>query len=138
MSSTICQALVRGDEITLTVAPRDGYGNATVFGPGAGVTVSAVGGSGSVESKFEDRGGPRAEATLHGALNAAGSYLLSAKVGGEPLAGYPRILQIVPGRAWQMLPAMSSTCSLNPQLPNETSSKGVTSGLCQPHHRHAF
>ena len=37
------------------------------------------------------------EATTRGVLNAAGSYLLSAKVGDEPLAGYPRILQIVPG-----------------------------------------
>jgi filamin len=88
---------VAGDEMTLTVAPRDAYGNATVFGPGAGVHVAAVGGNGSVETKFEDRGGPRAEATLHGSLNAAGSYLLSAKVGDEPLVGYPRILQIVPG-----------------------------------------
>jgi hypothetical protein len=88
---------VSGDEITVTVAPRDGFGNPTVFGPGAGVVVSAVGGSGSLETKFEDRGGPRSEATLHGSLNAAGSYLLSAKVGDEPLAGYPRILQVVPG-----------------------------------------
>ena len=88
---------VAGDEITLTVAPRDAFGNQTVFGPGARVVVSATGGPGGVETKFEDRGGPRAEATTHGVLNAAGSYLLSAKVGDEPLAGYPRILQIVPG-----------------------------------------
>ena len=88
---------VAGDEITLTVTPRDAFGNPTVFGPGAGVTVTAVGGNGSVERRFEDRGGPRAEATLNGSLNAAGSYLLSAKVGDEALMGYPRILQIVPG-----------------------------------------
>ena len=88
---------VAGDEITLTVAPRDSYGNPTVFGPGARAAVSAVGGPGALETVFEDRGGPRAEATLRGSLNTAGSYLLSAKVGDEPLAGYPRILQIVPG-----------------------------------------
>ena len=88
---------VAGDEITVTVAPRDAFGNQTVFGPGARVRVSAAGGPGGVEVAFEDRGGPRAEATTRGVLNAAGSYLLSAKVGDEPLAGYPRILQIVPG-----------------------------------------
>ena len=88
---------VAGDEITVTVQPRDAFGNQTVFGPGARVAVSAVGGPGGVETAFEDRGGPRAEATTRGVLNAAGSYLLSAKVGDEPLAGYPRILQIVPG-----------------------------------------
>ena len=90
-------AAVAGDEITLTVAPRDSYGNQTVFGPGARVSVSAAGGPGALETAFEDRGGPRAEATTRGSLNTAGSYLLSAKVGDEPLAGYPRILQIVPG-----------------------------------------
>ena len=88
---------VAGDEITVTVAPRDAFGNQTVFGPGARVAVSAAGGPGGVETAFEDRGGPRAEATTRGVLTSAGSYLLSAKVGDEPLAGYPRILQIVPG-----------------------------------------
>ena len=84
---------VAGDEVTVTVQPRDGFGNATVFGPGASVVVVASGGGGA-DVTFEDRGGPRAEATLHGAVSAAGSYLLSAKIGDEPLAGYPRILQV--------------------------------------------
>ena len=89
-------AAVAGDEITLTVSPRDKFGNKTVFGPGARVRVSAVV-DGDERLEFEDRGGPRAEATLRGALTAAGSYLLRATIGDEPLAGYPRILQIVPG-----------------------------------------
>jgi hypothetical protein len=71
---------VAGDEITITVAPRDFFGNQTVFGPGARVVVTAVGGPGGGETKFTDKGGPRAEATTAGVLNAAGSYLLSAFV----------------------------------------------------------
>ena len=89
-------AAVAGDEITLTVSPRDKFGNKTVFGPGTKVKVCAVV-DGDERLEFEDRGGPRAEATLRGALTAAGSYLLRATIGDEPLAGYPRILQIVPG-----------------------------------------
>ena len=87
---------VAGDEVTLTVSPRDSFGNKTVFGPGSRVTVSALL-DGDEALLFEDAGGPRAEATLRGALTAAGSYLLAATIGDEPLAGYPRILQIVPG-----------------------------------------
>ena len=56
-------AAVAGDEITLTVSPRDKFGNKTVFGPGARVKVTAVV-DGDERLEFEDRGGPRAEATL--------------------------------------------------------------------------
>ena len=50
------------------------------------------------EYHFENRGGPRAEATLSASFQTAGSYLLSADAAEEPLAGYPRILIVVPGQ----------------------------------------
>ena len=60
---------VAGDEITLTVAPRDSHGNPTVFGPGARAAVSAVGGPGALETVFEDRvtegGGDPARVAQH-------------------------------------------------------------------------
>ena len=49
---------VAGDEVTLVVAPRDAFGNPTVFGPGSGVRVTASGGQGQPRCRSRIRAAP--------------------------------------------------------------------------------
>ncbi|CAL6286735.1 unnamed protein product [Bathycoccus prasinos] len=86
---------VAGDEVIANVSPKDIYGNATSFTSDQSIFFTAV--MDDEEYHFENRGGPRAEATLSASFQTAGSYLLSADAAEEPLAGYPRILIVVPG-----------------------------------------
>ena len=86
---------VAGDEVVANVSPKDAYGNSTSFMSDQTVYFTAV--MDDEEYSFENRGGPRAEATLSASFQTAGSYLLSAEAADEPLAGYPRILIVVPG-----------------------------------------
>ena len=103
-------AAVAGDEITLTVSPRDKFGNKTVFGPGTKVKVCAVV-DGDERLEFEDRGGPRAEATLRGALTAAGSYLLRATIGDDPWRDTPAYSKSSPARRIRVGASSSATRS---------------------------
>lgn len=84
---------VAGEEITLAVAPRDIFGNVTVFSKAASITATATGGG--VTTAFEERTGNRQEISLHSTFRLAGSYLLTAKIGDQVLDGYPRILTVV-------------------------------------------
>jgi len=84
---------VAGEEVILVVAPRDVFGNATVFSKAALVSASAT--SGGVVAAFEERAGSRQEVTLFSSFRAAGSYLLTAMIGDQVLDGYPRILTVV-------------------------------------------
>lgn len=84
---------VAGEEVSLAVAPRDIYGNATIFSKSATVTAIATGGGMTIP--FEERQGDRQEVALFASFRMAGSYLLSAKVGDNVLDGYPRIITVV-------------------------------------------
>ena len=84
---------VAGEEVSLSVAPRDMYGNVTVFSKGALVSATATS-SGTV-TPFEERTGTKQEVTLFTSFRVAGSYLLTAMIGNQVLDGYPRILTVV-------------------------------------------
>ena len=84
---------VAGEEVSLAVAPRDIYGNVTVFSKAAMITASAT--SAGVVTAFEERTGTRQEVLLFATFRLAGSYLLHAKIGDKMLDGYPRILTVV-------------------------------------------
>ena len=84
---------VAGEEVSLAVAPRDIYGNVTVFSKAAMITASAT--SAGVVTAFEERTGTRQEVLLFSTFRLAGSYLLHAKIGDKMLDGYPRILTVV-------------------------------------------
>jgi len=84
---------VAGEEVSLSVAPRDMYGNVTVFSKSAAITATATGGG--VSTSFEERTGTRTEVSLFSTFRLAGSYLLTAKIGDKVLDGYPRILTVV-------------------------------------------
>ena len=84
---------VAGEEVSLSVAPRDMYGNVTVFSKSALVTASAT--SAGTVTPFEERAGSKQEINLFSAFRVAGSYLLTAMIGTQVLDGYPRILTVV-------------------------------------------
>ena len=84
---------VAGEEVSLSVAPRDMYGNVTVFSKGALVSATAT--SAGAVTPFEERTGTKQEVTLFTSFRVAGSYLLSAMIGNQVLDGYPRILTVV-------------------------------------------
>ena len=84
---------VAGEDVCLSVAPRDAYSNVTVFSKSIAITASATSGASIIQ--FEEQTGTRAEVSLKTKFRMAGSYLLTAKIGDQVLNGYPRIITIV-------------------------------------------
>jgi hypothetical protein len=81
-----------GQEVTLTIEPRDAFGNLTTWDPDILLHVDAEGPS---QVHFE-QAGPDGD-IYTAVLTVAGTYLVMLTSGAAHLKGWPKILQVVPG-----------------------------------------
>ena len=122
-------AAVAGEPLVVRMQARDRFGNATAWKRWQTLSVAA---SGPQEVTFAEResteedsqGGSVSRGTFVATLSRAGAYVVWCTVGGQAVAGWPKVIQVVPGvvdsdaAVWR---AEADTAALTSQLVGSSS-----------------